>query len=97
MRTKGMGDFVSEGIVHRDDQLNPGGGGCIWEVGQPESSAVCTPINGGHNMTPSTTNARGQFDYKAPKPVVESVQSVQSVQSDESDEREDKIKKRFIA
>jgi hypothetical protein len=61
---KGIGDYTSESVVHRDDQLNPGGGGCIWEPGQSESTAVCTPINGGHAMIPSATNARGQFDYK---------------------------------
>jgi hypothetical protein len=63
-KVKGFGDYTSEFVVHRDDQLNPGGGGCIWEVGQPESSAVCTPVNGGHEMIKSGTNARGQFDYK---------------------------------
>jgi hypothetical protein len=61
---KGFGDFTSESVVTRDDKLNPGGGGCIWEPGQAESTAVCTPINGGHSMIPSATNARGQFDYK---------------------------------
>jgi hypothetical protein len=64
---KGLGDFTSESVVHRDDQLNPGGGGCIWESGQPESTKVCTPINGGHDMISSSTNARGQFDYNKPK------------------------------
>jgi hypothetical protein len=66
-RMKNMGDFASESVVSRDDKLNPGGGGCIWEPGQPESSAVCTPINGGHDMISSATNSRGQFDFKGPK------------------------------
>jgi hypothetical protein len=64
---KGMGDFASESVVTRDDKLNPGGGGCIWEPGKDESTAVCTPINGGHEMVNTPTNARGQFDYKSPK------------------------------
>ncbi len=66
-RVKGMGDYVHESVVKSDDKLNPGGGGCIWEPGQPESSAICTPLNGGHDMIPSNTNARGQYDYKPPK------------------------------
>ncbi|KAF2665381.1 hypothetical protein BT63DRAFT_63268 [Microthyrium microscopicum] len=68
---KNLGDFVSESVVTNDDKLNPGGGGCIWEPGQAESTAVCTPINGGHDMVKSPTNARGQFDVKKgqqPKP-----------------------------
>lgn len=65
---KGMGDYTSESVVKSDDKLNPGGGGCIWEPGQAESTAVCTPINGGHGMIPSLTNGRGQFDYKGKKP-----------------------------
>jgi hypothetical protein len=47
---KDMGDYISESVVKSDDKLNPGGGGCIWEPGQAESTAVCTPINGGHEM-----------------------------------------------
>jgi hypothetical protein len=56
--------------VKNDDKLNPGGGGCIWEPGQAESTAVCTPINGGHDMIKSPTNGRGQFDYKGQRPPV---------------------------
>jgi len=67
-RMKGFGDYASESVVMRDDKLNPGGGGCIWEPGQAESTAVCTPINGGHEMLKTSTNGRGQFDYKMPSP-----------------------------
>jgi len=67
LQVKNMGDYVSESVVKSDDKLNPGGGGCIWEPGQPKESGICTPINGGHDMIPSLTNARGQFDPKGPK------------------------------
>lgn len=64
-RLKAMSDAASEGVIMRDRKVNPGGGGCIWEPGQPESSAICTPINGGHDFVPTNTNARGQYDYKS--------------------------------
>jgi hypothetical protein len=59
-----MADAVSEGILNRDDKVNPGGGGCLWEPGTDPSTAACTPRNGGHDMIPTSTNAYGQFDLK---------------------------------
>jgi hypothetical protein len=47
--------------------MNPGGGGCRWESGADPSTAKCVPLNGGHDMIPSGTNAYGQFNLKPPK------------------------------
>jgi hypothetical protein len=59
-----MADKASEGVLNRDDKVNPGGGGCLWEPGADPSTAVCTPRNGGHDMVSTSTNAYGQFDLK---------------------------------
>jgi hypothetical protein len=65
---KKAGDSVHEGVVNRDDAMNPGGGGCRWEPGADPSTAKCTPLNGGHTMVNSGTNGYGQFDLKPLKP-----------------------------
>jgi hypothetical protein len=59
---------MHETTVNRDDALNPGGGGCRWEPGTDPSTAICTPMNGGHEMIPSGTNAYGQYNLNPPKP-----------------------------
>lgn len=66
-QVKDRADKASEGVLNRDDKVNPGGGGCLWEPGTDPSTAVCTPRNGGHEMTPTSTNAYGQFDPKPKK------------------------------
>ena len=55
-KMKGYADSVYEGIVHREDGLNPGGGGCRWEPGASPNNAICTPSNGGHETLSTNSN-----------------------------------------
>jgi hypothetical protein len=59
---------MHETIITIDDTTNPGGGGCRWEPGADPSTATCTPLNAGHEMIPTGTNAYGQFNLNPEKP-----------------------------
>jgi hypothetical protein len=55
-RMKDSATSQFEAVVHRDDGLNPGGGGCHWEPGQSEDQAHCVQGNDGHENKATDTN-----------------------------------------